>query len=87
MIVFAVSLVAAWTLGGLVLRLGGALAFWAGLLGLLAGAGADGALVALLGAVAWVLGHLHHAFRRGDVRRTVARLILARLEGLISRRD
>lgn len=83
----AVALGLLWVLGGLALRLGGALAFWAGLIGLVAGGGAVGALVALLGAVAWTAGQAHHALRHGGVRGSLARRALDALAGAPRRRD
>jgi hypothetical protein len=76
-----------WALGGLALRLGGALAFWAGLAGLLAGDGAAAALVVLAGALAWLLGQCHRLLRHGEMRSPLARAILGTLSGLVSRGD
>jgi len=73
----AVVLVLAWTLGGIALRLGGALVFWAGLLGLVATGDPDGLLVAFLGALVWLAGQGHHALRHGSAGSPLAGLIFA----------
>lgn len=65
-----------WVLGGLVLRLGGALVFWAGLVGLLARGEAAGLLVALLGGLIWLTGQGHHLLRHGGVRSPLAQAML-----------
>lgn len=73
----AVFLIAAWTLGGIALRLGGALVFWAGLLGLVVIGDPNGLLVAFLGALAWLAGQGHHVLRNGSPRSPLADLIFA----------
>jgi hypothetical protein len=73
----AVVLILTWTLGGLALRLGGALVFWVGLLGLAVTGDPNGLLVAFLGALAWLGGQGHHALRHGATRSPVAGLIFA----------
>lgn len=84
-LVLAVGL--CWVFGGLALRLGGALAFWGGLIGLLATGDADGMLVALIGGVAWLLGQIHHAARHGGAKGPLASAIISGLAGLVRRRD
>ncbi|MBS1892634.1 MAG: hypothetical protein JST59_15155 [Actinobacteria bacterium] len=83
----AMALCLFWAFGGLALRVGGALAFWAGLVGFLAGGKAIGALVALVGAFAWLLGQGHRLLRTGGVRSALAGRILGTLSGLIGRGD
>lgn len=83
----ALALCLCWVFGGLVLRLGGALAFWAGLAGLLAGDGAVVALIVLAGVLAWLLGQCHCLLRHGEMRSPLARTILRTLSGLVSRGD
>ncbi len=73
----AALLLAAWTLGGVALRLGGAIVFWVGLLGLVVTGEANGLLVAFLGALAWLAGQGHHALRHGAVTSPLADLIFA----------
>jgi hypothetical protein len=85
--VFALALCLCWVFGGVALRLGGALAFWAGLAGLLAGDAAVGALVVLAGVLAWLLGQCHCLLRHGELRSPFARAVLGTLSGLIGRGD
>jgi hypothetical protein len=87
LLVAAVGLGLLWTLGGLALRLGGALAFWTGLVGFLIGGGTVGALVAVLGALAWTAGQAHHALRHGAARGPLGRRVLDGLAGAAHRRD
>lgn len=63
-----------WLFGGLALCLGGALASWVGLIGLAAG-DADGALVAMVGRLAWLQGQGHFLLRHGTIRSLLARAI------------
>lgn len=79
-VVIALSLL--WTLGGLALRLGGALVFWAGLIGFLATGDLAGPPVALLGALVWLAGQGHRALRHGGVPSPLARVLLGALPGL-----
>jgi hypothetical protein len=81
----ALALCLIWTLGDLALRLGGALAFWAGLIGLLADGDAAGALVALVGGLAWLLGQGLLLLRHGTPRSPLARAILAAFGGRVGR--
>lgn len=83
----AMALCLCWAFGGLALRLGGALGFWAGLVGLLASGEAIGALVALVGGLAWLLGQGHRLICHGEVRSPLARGILGTLAGLVGRGD
>jgi hypothetical protein len=85
--VISLALCLCWMLGGIALRLGGALAFWAGLVGLLATGAADALLLALVGGLAWLLGQGHHLLRRGYVRSPLARAILGTLSGLVGHGD
>jgi hypothetical protein len=85
--VLVAGLALAWALGGVALRLGGALAFWAGLAGLLAGDGAAAALVVLAGALAWLLGQCHRLLRHGETRSPLARAIFGALSGLVGHGD
>lgn len=73
----AVVLIAAWTFGGVALRLGGVLVFWAGLLGLVVTGDALGILVSFLGVIAWLAGQGHHALRHGAAKSPLADLIFA----------
>lgn len=79
------ALALSWMLGGIALRLVGGLAFWAGLVGPLVTGEVDGALVALVGGLVWLLGHFRHALRHGDARSSLARTILGSLAGLLRR--
>jgi hypothetical protein len=83
----ALALCMCWVFGGLALRIGGALAFWAGLAGILAGDGAAAAFVLLTGALAWLLGQCHRLLRHGETRSPLARAILGTLSGLLSHGD
>jgi hypothetical protein len=73
----AVVFILSWTFGGVALRLGGALVFWAGLLGLVVTGDGNGLLVAFLGALAWLAGQGHHALRHGAAKSPLADLIFA----------
>lgn len=79
----AIALALAWTLGGLALRAGGALVFWAGLLGLAATGDPQAITVALIGALAWLVGQAHFAFRHGAAKSPLARALLAGLAALL----
>ncbi len=83
----ALTLALFWMFGGLALRLLGALAFWAGLIGLLGTGDATEALVALVGGVAWLLGQVHYAARHGGARSALAGRVLNGMAGLVRRRD
>lgn len=69
-------LVVAWTVGGVILRLGGSILILAGLLGPALGAGPGVLILAAVGAGVWVLGQAHHALRHGTYRGPLARLVL-----------
>lgn len=76
-----------WVFGGPALRIGGGLAFWVGLIGVLATGNADGALVALIGGLAGLLGQVNHAARHGGAKGLLASELLGGLAGLVRRRD
>lgn len=72
------ALLGAWVLGGIALRLAGAVIALAGLLGLSLRGEAGGILVFLLGACLWLAGHLHFRLRHGAFKSALAeRLCLA----------
>lgn len=74
----APALFCAWTFGGIVLRLGGAVIALAGLLGMSLTGSASGVLVFALGACLWLAGHLHFRLRHGAFKSALAeRLCLA----------
>lgn len=77
--VVAIALALAWKLGGLALRVGGALVFWIGLLGLAATGNPQAITVALVGALAWLVGQAHFALRHGGTKSPLARVLLAAL--------
>lgn len=68
----ALALLLGWAFGGLVLRLGGLLLVFAGVLGMALSANANGILIAGIGALLWLLGHGHYALRRGAWKSRVA---------------
>jgi hypothetical protein len=61
----ALALICAWAIGGIALRLGGALLALAGLLGLSLSGDANGILVFALGTCLWLAGHVHFRLRHG----------------------
>jgi hypothetical protein len=74
----ALALICAWTLGGIALRLGGAVIALAALVGLSLTGDASGLLVFALGASLWLAGHLHFRLRHGAFKSALAeRLCLA----------
>jgi hypothetical protein len=73
----AIALVLVWALGGLALRLGGALLSGAGLLGLAVTGDASGLLVGFVGALLWLAGQGHHALRHGAAKSPLARSVFA----------
>lgn len=75
------AVLGAWLLGGLVLRVGGALLLFGGAVGLAAAGNANGLLVVALGAALWLAGHLHYALRHGAWKSALAGRIL---EGLVA---
>lgn len=74
----AIVLVLAWTLGGVALRLAGGLVLWVGLLGLAVTGDADGLLVGIVGALAWLAGHWHYALRHGAYKSPLAGRLFGR---------
>ncbi len=78
----AIVLLLVWTLGGVALRVGGALLSWASLLGLAVTGDASGLLVGLVGAILWLAGQGHHALRHGAARSPLARAIFAAVASL-----
>jgi hypothetical protein len=68
----AIVLLLAWTLGGVLLRVGGALVLWAGLLGLALTGDANGLLMVLMGGLAWLVGQAHYLLRHGDAKSPLA---------------
>ena len=70
------ALVVAWTLGGVLLRLGGTVLASVGAAGLALRGGATGLLLVGVGAALWGLGQAHHLVRRGECRSPLVRLIL-----------
>jgi hypothetical protein len=74
----AVGALAFWLLGGVVCRVGGLVNVVAGMAGLIFMPGPEAIGFLLLGALMWLLGQLHHAFRHGAYRGPPARRILFR---------
>jgi hypothetical protein len=73
------------TSAGLVLRLGGTLAFWAGVAALATTGDPWAIPVAALGAAAWLAGHAHFAFRHGAAKGPTAAFLLAGAAALLRR--
>jgi hypothetical protein len=76
--VLTLALLCAWTLGGIALRLGGAVIALAGLVGLSLTGNASSVIVLILGACLWLAGHHHFRLRHGAYKSALAeRLCLA----------
>lgn len=73
-----IALALAWLLGGLVLRVGGALIALAGVLGLATTGDANGPFLLLAGLAAWFAGHWHYALRHQEFKAPLARVLFSR---------
>ena len=82
----AIVLLLAWAFGGVLLRVGGALVLWAGLLGLVLTGNANGLLMVLMGGLAWLVGQAHYALRHGDAKSPLAASIFDAAAALLRRR-
>ena len=74
-----------WLLGGVVLRVGGALLVWGGLLSTAASGSPSAALLTVLGALAWLAGQWAYAARFHFFRSPLARRVF--LQALPRRLD
>ncbi len=82
--VVLIGLVLLWLLAGVVLRFGGLLLFFSGVIQLGLGAdAADGFLVAALGCVLWLVGQWHYALRHQEFKSPLARHLFARLPAFL----
>lgn len=72
------ALVGLWVFGGLALRIGGLLIFFAGTAGLIIGSNPLGILAAAIGAGCWLSGHWLYAFRHQEFKSPLARQIFGR---------
>lgn len=74
----ALVLLIAWVLGGLLLRVGGALLALAGLVGVAVSGDASGLPVSALGLVLWLAGHWQYALRHQELKSPLARQVFCR---------
>lgn len=74
----ALALIATWTLGGVVLRVGGTATVTVGLL-LAASAHPAGLLLVALGTPLWLAGHWHYAWRHHTYKSPLARRLFLQI--------
>jgi ribose/xylose/arabinose/galactoside ABC-type transport system permease subunit len=74
----ALGLLFVWLVGGIALRLGGLALILAGLSGMVILGSPKGILVAGIGSICWLLGHLHYAFRHQEFKSPLARQVFCR---------
>jgi hypothetical protein len=85
--IFVTSLLAAWVVGGVLLRVGGLVLVLVGLSGLALFGQVGGVLTAALGALLWLAGHWHYALRHQRYRSPLARLLFLSLRSRLARSD
>lgn len=71
--IVATGLLAAWVVGGVLLRVGGLVLVLVGLSGLALFGQASAALIAAIGALLWLTGHWHYALRHQHYKSPLAR--------------
>lgn len=74
----AIGLLAAWLIGGVLLRLGGLILALAGVFGLALSGDANGIPVVVIGAFLWLAGHWHYALRHQRYKSPLARHFFCR---------
>lgn len=74
----ALGLLLAWSLGGLLLRLGGLALALAALTVLALTGDANAIVVFAIGAALWLAGHWHYALRHGDYKSPLAAFFFCR---------
>ncbi len=69
------AVAAFWFMGGVFLRVGGALFFLVGVISLIALGNAFGIFIVLIGAASWLAGHWHFALRHHEYKSPLAERI------------
>jgi hypothetical protein len=75
---FVFGLILVWVLGGIALRAGGLLFIFGGGLSMARDPHGGALIVLVLGALCWLLGHLHYALRHHEFKSPLARYLFCR---------